>query len=263
VHRRANGTCYPVEVHLQLVEQDGQRIFLAVILDITERKLAEEALHELTGRLLRLQDEERRRIGRELHDSTAQALAALEVNLSLVHKAADALATQPRELLAESVGLAQQCSNEIRTVAYLLHPPLLDELGLASALRWHVEGFAKRSGIRVDLDLPEQMERLSAEHELALFRVARESLANVHRHSGSQTAAICLRPEAGRVALEVSDSGRGMPEPVLRSFAANAGTFGVGLSGMRERLRQLGGHLELESGPGGTRVRAVLKMGEG
>lgn len=227
--------------------------------DITRRKRAEGESLQLSGRLLRLQEEERRRIARELHDSTAQSLAALVLNLDLLNGAAPRLNAKARGLLEEARVVADQCAREIKTLSYLLHPPLLDELGLAGAIRDYADGFATRSGIRIDLDLPADMTRLPRDAELALFRTLQESLANVHRHARSATASIRLARDSDGVRLSIQDRGRGM---ALTAQGASAetpiGLLGVGILGMRERLRQLGGRLEISSDQTGTTVTAIL-----
>jgi PAS domain S-box-containing protein len=229
--------------------------------DITERKRAVEALHELSGRLLRSQDEERRRIARELHDTTAQGLAALLMNLSLVKASAPGMSDKTWQLLAGAVALAEQCTRELRTVSYLLHPPMLDELGLAGAMRDYADGFARRSGLRIDLELPPNLEGLPRETALALFRVMQEALTNVHLHSGSRTASIRLGRTATELQLEVRDQGQGME--AARKLSAGdppGGGLGVGVPGMRERMRQLGGRLEIESNERGTCVMAFAPV---
>jgi two-component system NarL family sensor kinase len=226
--------------------------------DITERKRAEKALHQLSGRLLKLQDEERRRMARELHDSTAQTLTALVMNLGIAQGSALRLSKNARQALAESMALAQQCAREVRTISYLLHPPLLEELGLVSALRNYVEGYSKRSGIQVELEVATDFGRLPQEIELALFRVAQESLTNVHRHSGSATAKIRMIRDEDGVTLEIKDEGRGMPPEKLDRAKRIIPGLGVGIAGMQERLEQLGGRLETLSGGEGTTVRAIV-----
>jgi PAS domain S-box-containing protein len=226
--------------------------------DITERKRAEKALHQLSGRLLRLQDEERRRMARELHDSTAQTLTALVMNLGIAQRAAGRLSESAQKALAESLALAQQCSREVRTISYLLHPPLLEELGLVSALQHYVDGYSKRSGIQVELEVAPDFGRLPQEIELALFRVAQESLTNIHRHSGSATAKIRMIRDADGVTLEIEDKGHGMPPEKLDQARRIIPGLGVGIAGMQERLEQLGGRLETHSGSDGTTVRAIV-----
>lgn len=215
-------------------------------------------LRELSARLMQLQDDERRRIARELHDSVGQILAALGMNLSLARNDIERLSSVI-SALNDSENLVREMSSEVRTISHLLHPPLLDEAGLCSALRWYVDGFAQRSQIRVDLDLPEDFGRLPAEMETAIFRVVQESLTNIHRHSGSPVAKIQMRQHGEQVIVEVADKGRGIPPDKLEEMSST-GTPGVGIRGMRERLRQLGGVLDIESGKSGTVVVVKLPM---
>jgi signal transduction histidine kinase len=231
---------------------------LAVVRDLTVRKRAEHDLRLLSAELMRSQDEERRRIGRDLHDSTGQTLAALELGLAqLMHDTSSAAADR-RKLLEHCADLATQCSTEIRMASYLLHPPLLDELGLLSALRWLADGFRQRSGIEVRLDLPQTMERLTRDNELCLFRVAQEALTNVHRHADSPWVTIRLKAQSDSVMLEIEDAGRGMEHTGDSETPGSTPSLGVGLAGMRERIRQIGGTLSVESTSRGTRVRSTL-----
>ena len=232
-----------------------------VQLDITDCRRAEDSLRRLSGRLMELQDQERRRIARELHDSIGQCLTAIKINLELLDREFSATTHAPRSAnaLAEALKLSEQCSSDVRTISYLLHPPLLDERGLSSAIRWYADGFAQRSGIELSMDLPDEDTRFSQPLEMTLFRIVQESLTNIHRHSGSSTAHICLLADAENAILEVQDEGRGMP---FSSFKrCNSGSLGVGIAGMRERVRQLGGQLEIQSRPGSTTVRAILPIG--
>jgi signal transduction histidine kinase len=221
---------------------------------------ANQNLRELSARLLQLQDDERRRIARELHDSVGQMLAALTMNLSTVRLDVERL-VKTAHALSDSENLVQEMSTEVRTISHLLHPPLLDEAGLLSALRWYVEGFSQRSKIDVDLDLPEHFGRLPRESETAIFRVVQECLTNIHRHSGSSAARIRLRQRDSEIAVEISDKGKGIP-PEKREEMSSAGTPGVGIRGMRERLRQLGGTLDLTSNATGTVVTVRLPIAE-
>jgi signal transduction histidine kinase len=224
--------------------------------EIHGHEQAEQAVHALSGRLLQLQDEERRRIARELHDITAQNVSAITLNLVRLGQLLPNGDERPRKILAESLALGEESLREIRTLSYLLHPPMLDELGLTKALEWYLDGFAKRSGIQVNLTAAPGLGRLPAEVETTLFRVMQESLTNIHRHSGSSTAAVALRRDTSTVTLEIRDEGHGMAPP------SSAGRdLGVGIRGMHERLRQFGGRLEIDTGAQGTTVRAVLPLG--
>lgn len=223
-------------------------------LERIEKKNA-ESYRMLSARILELQDMERRKIARELHDSVGQFLAGLKLNLARLQRRDAAGQNQP--LLAESLDLTDKAILEVRTISHLLHPPLLDELGFHSAVRWYTEGFAKRSGMRVELQLSEVVERLPREIELALFRVLQESLTNVHRHAKASCVEIEVQSTDCEVILVVCDDGVGIDQHVLGRFrAGQAG--GIGLAGMRERLAELGGKLEVESWAGGTEIRATL-----
>lgn len=215
-----------------------------------------KSLRDLSARLLQLQDDERRRIARELHDSVGQLLAGLTMNLSAVRADIDRLG-KTAAALTDSEALVQEMSKEVRTISHLLHPPLLDEAGLSSALRWYTDGFAQRSKIEVDLNLPADFGRLSPELETAIFRVVQECLTNIHRHSGSPIAKIRLLRLNGEVHVEVKDKGKGIPIE-KREELASTGTPGVGIRGMRERMRQLGGALEITSNGDGTVILARL-----
>jgi PAS domain S-box-containing protein len=223
-----------------------------------ELERSNTSLRELSGRLLQMQDDERRRIARELHDSIGQLLAALSMNIATVALEKHKLTTVAQSCIEENEGLVMRVSDEIRTLSYLLHPPLLDEIGLESALKDYVDGFGKRSKIAVELEMPRDFGRLSKEAEIALFRVVQECLTNIHRHSGSATAAIRISRQNGIVSLEVKDDGKGIPAEKLVQVNAS-GTVGVGFRGMRERLRQLGGSLEVRSDEKGTIVAATLQ----
>jgi PAS domain S-box-containing protein len=225
--------------------------------EISERERTEQTLRELSVRLLQTQDEERRRIARELHDSTGQKLAALAMNLSLIGKSAETLDVRARKALTESLALLDRSSRDIRTLSYLLHPPLLDERGLAAAVRWFADGFTQRSGVRVKLEVPPDSPRLPEEIEMALFRIVQEGLTNIHRHSQSSTATIRLMVDQNHVQLEMRDAGKGLPNPRSDGYVA---PLGVGITGMRERVKQLGGQMKIDSGSRGTTVSVTLPL---
>ncbi len=219
---------------------------------------ANQSLRELTARLLQLQDDERRRIARELHDSVGQLLAGLTMNLSAVGADIERL-IKTANMVTDSAALVHEINKEVRTISHLLHPPLLDEAGLASALRWYIEGFAERSKIKVDLEFPDDFGRLSRELETAIFRTVQECLTNIHRHADSPVAKISVARTSSDVRVEVADVGKGI-SPEKQEEMAALGTPGVGIRGMRERLRQLGGSLDINSNGKGTVVVARLPI---
>jgi len=265
---RLNQNGSPVHVSLTISpvrDSQGRVIGVSKIArDITERKRIEETLKkaELSTRLMEVQDEERRRIARELHDGVGQMLAALAMNNSQVVKEKHTLTSAVACCVEESTILIEQASAEIRTMSYLLHPPLLDEVGLQSALKWYIDGFAERSKIRIALQLPPDLGRLPQECELSLFRIVQECLTNVHRHSRSFAALVRLSHANGEIELEVKDEGRGI-SPETLSKIVSGGNVGVGFSGMRERVKQLEGKLTVESGGNGTSVRVALPLVQG
>lgn len=242
----------------------GELLVGTVGVEITAQRQAEAALRQLTGRILSLQDEERRRIARDLHDTTAQTLSALALNLAIAQNRAKAAGDkQTPDLLVECLDLAEQASKELRDLSHLLYPPDLDRIGLIPAIQWHVLRFGERSGIKVSLDLPSELERLSQEAEAGLFRVLQESLINVQRHSGSATAQVRLERRNDGIVLEIEDQGRGATVDLLTDPEQIVTNLGVGVAGMQERLRQLGGQLQIESAAGrGTTVRAVIPLPE-
>ncbi len=225
--------------------------------ELSAREQAEASLRTLSVRLLEVQDQERRRFSRELHDSLGQYLVGVKMNLTMLGKSGAESA-----LITESTKLVDLAINETRTISHLLHPPLLDEAGFASAARWYVEGFAQRSGVQTSLDIPENLGRLPQPVELALFRVLQESLTNVHRHSKSPKADVSVRLSPQQVVLRVRDYGKGIPAAVLSHFQQNRAHGGVGLTGMRERLHELGGRLEMNSHGHGTEVLAIMPRSE-
>jgi two-component system, NarL family, sensor kinase len=217
-----------------------------------------EELREFSRRLYQSQDEERRRIARELHDSTGQKLAVLQLNLSMIRNTITSPPPGFDEILLESVSLAGSVSDELRTLSYLLHPPMLDERGLNTAILWYVSGINQRDGLRVEVEITQDLRRLSEEAELAIFRVVQASLANIHLHSGASSAKIKIEQNLDGVVVTVSDDGHGIPDGVL-DHSSRTKTMGVGITGMRERVEQLGGGLEIEtSRRKGTRVKATV-----
>jgi signal transduction histidine kinase len=216
-----------------------------------------QQLEMLNARMTSLQDEERRRIARELHDSVGQLLAAVSMNTAFVAAESHKLSPEAAKRLSENAVMVAEASKEIRTISHLLHPPLLDEAGLASALRWYVDGFSERSKIDAKLDIPQNFAGLSKEMELSIFRVVQECLTNIHRHAGSPTARIRIVQGEACLRVEIEDAGKGIPPEKESAFGLSAHA-GVGLRGMRERLRQLGGTLHVQSNGCGTRVTAIL-----
>lgn len=265
---------------LTAVKDESGRVVMIVAtgLDITEAKELRTRLEEkvqertselveteanlraVTGRLLQIQDEERRCIARELHDSAGQILAALKMNLASAEPRILELSSGLGKNIGDSIVLVDELSRELRTMSYLLHPPLLDEAGLESALRWYVDGFAERSKIKVEFDLDPEVGRLPREMETAIFRMVQECLTNVHRHSASATANIRISRDSQTVHLEVRDQGKGIPGGGFRQ--SGPAKPGVGIQGMRERVRQLGGQLKIRSGESGTAIMASLPLRE-
>jgi signal transduction histidine kinase len=212
-------------------------------------------VQNLSSQLLQAQDEERRRISRELHDSTGQLLVALTINLDRLKEEVDTPGFNAAALIKDTTTLVDEMSRQIRTMSYLLHPPLLDEAGLVSAVQWYVEGFAARSTVEVTLDLSPELGRLPQDMEITLFRLIQESLTNIHRHSGSKTARISLMKNDQEVSLEITDQGKGFV-----ATSEHRVRRGVGILGMKERVRRFGGTLDLLSGSDGTTVRAKLPI---
>ena len=228
--------------------------------DITDRVRAEDELRRLSGQLLRLQDEERRKIARDLHDSTGQDLVALATTLGQLLASLPPSGRKLRKLASQGQSLAERCIREVRTLSYLLHPPMLDESGLEDALRHFIPGFVERTGIEVDLDMLPNFGRLAHETELGLFRVIQECLINIHRHSGSFTAKIRLVRDAEKIILEVSDKGCGISASKLALLETIPMTAGVGIPSMQERVTQIGGQLEIGSTSHGTTVRVTIPL---
>jgi signal transduction histidine kinase len=216
-----------------------------------------QELRKLSAQLLQTQDEERRRIARDLHDSAGQIVTVLSLNLAGINQH-----VQENPMLAkaleESQDLVQQLSKEIRTLSYLLHPPLLDENGVPGAIKWYAQGLAERSGLKIELGTVEDLGRLPDDMEMAIFRIAQECLTNIHRHSGGKTAAIRLSRNAEAVLLEIQDDGAGIPDQTL--IAIRTQRSGVGITGMRERVRHLNGIMSIESSANGTKISVTLPL---
>jgi two-component system, NarL family, sensor kinase len=265
--RTINGKARTIRLTLSTNRQLGVEAICAVATELTELvetnealRVTETSLRQLSARLLQLQDEERRRIARDLHDVTGQKIAILSMSLDRLGRLVQSEGTEVDETLEESREVVRQIGEEIRTLSYLLHPPLLDESGLGSAVRWYAEGFQKRSGIQLTVDIATALGRLSTDVETALFRVVQESLTNVHRYSGSPDAEIKIFAESGQIQLEVIDHGRGIEAGAVPVLIDGVASLGVGIPGMRERLRQLGGQLEVDFRRHGTRVVATVPI---
>ncbi len=260
-----------IRLSLSPVKDAALQTICAIATDLTELadanealKANEQALRHLSSRLLELQDEERRRIARDLHDVTGQKLALQCIALSRMMRLLSPTASEEtKDSIAQCLELTNQIGEEIRTLSYLLHPPLLDELGLPSAVKWYTQGFQKRTGIPVDVDIAADLPRLRPEVEVALFRVVQESLANVHRYSGSATAYVRIPRDSDELKVEIGDFGNGMPLEKTKALNGDVAPLGVGIQGMRQRIRQFSGRLEIFSQLGkGTVVRATLPIQE-
>jgi len=252
---RKDGSRFWANVIITAIHDHQGRLiaFGKITKDLTERKQAEEQLRELSSRVLKAQEDERSRLGRELHDSVGQYLVAVKMNLDRLETQKNLDESKTHAQIKDCSASLERAIQEVRTMSYLLYPPMLEETGLPMAIRWHLDGFLKRSGIEATYDITSEITRLPRDVELALFRVFQESLTNVHRHSQSKTVHIRLAMDDGRVVLEVSDQGKGMPP-------ASKASEGVGTRGMRERVRQLNGKLEINSTAKGTTVKAAVPI---
>ena len=225
--------------------------FAKITCDSTERMRADEQRREVFAKLMRIHDEERRKISRELHDMTGPMLSSVLMNLAIVERDAAALTENGRAALQEAEALTRRCTAEMRTMSYLLHPPLLTEVGLAAAVQWFVDGFSQHTGIVTHLEAPSDLGRLPDHMEVSLFRVVQECLTNIHRHAGSRTALVRMHIRGGELLVEVADQGKGS----AREFVE-----GIGIKGIRERLNELGGRLQILSAPAGTTMRATVPI---
>jgi signal transduction histidine kinase len=217
-----------------------------------------DQLRDFSGRLMRAQDEERRRIARDLHDSVGQNLAALAMNLGIIANGAKYDPMQLSQSIEDAQGLVRDLVQEIRTTSYLLHPPMLEEGGLLSALRWYIDGLMERGGLNIELNIPENLERFAPDIELAIFRLVQECLTNIHRHSGSKTAIIRITHGDDKIDVEVQDHGKGISQERLAEVQSHG--VGVGIGGMRERVRQSNGELTIESNALGTKITAIFPV---
>ncbi len=254
---RKDGTEFAAEILVTPIRVDDTAVLTAVIHDTTEQKRAESSIRRLSQRMHEVQEEERRHIARELHDSVGQQLALLKIELG---NASSCLGDAPAEIvskLAECAQAAEQSIAEVRTLSYLLYPPMLKDFGLRYAIASYLDGFTARSGTATTFTAPSDFGRFSPELEVALFRVLQEGLTNVHRHSGSRSAEVRLYEDSGFVVLEVKDHGKGISAAKLAEFEDSMpGSMGIGLISMRDRMKQFGGTLEISSGSAGTIVRA-------
>lgn len=249
-----------LEEHVQERTRELVEVTAQLKHEIEQRRRAEDRLRQLSGRLLNLRDEERRRLARELHDSIGQLLAALQLNFGLMQAASPSLPTQITDQLEECNALADQAIREVRTISYLLHPPMLDEAGLALALQWYVDGFVKRSKINIALQVPNELERLPQEVETAVFRIAQEALTNIHRHSGSTKGTLRLELNGDSLKLLIRDEGQGIPAEKLEDHQHDGARIGVGIRGMRERVMQLGGNIQITAGNPGTSIAITIPL---
>jgi len=231
--------------------------------EITKRITAEKSLQHLSGKLLQAQDDERRRFARELHDSVGQLLTGAALSVSAMRRQTRRLTPKESRLLAECAASVKQSLREVRTIAYLLHPPMLDETGLADALRWYGRGFAERSGVQVDLDIGSDLDQLPQDLRTALFRIVQEALTNIHRHSGSQSAEIRLHACGAHIQLQVRDHGKGLPSELMGKNGHERFMQGVGIRGMQERVAQLKGEMTIRGDEHGTVLEVVFPLGGG
>ncbi|HMF89663.1 MAG TPA: histidine kinase [Candidatus Angelobacter sp.] len=237
------------------VSDEGKKLLLACHEDVTERKTAQEAQREIDERILQAREEEQRRLARELHDSTVQKLFAVNLNLAGLRTLLEKSEKKAQNLLAETETLGRECMQELRSISYLLRPPVPDGHEFMPALCSYIDGFCKRSNIRINLVIPSHAGRMPSRVENALFRVVQESLSNVHRHSRSPSATVTLCKTDGNVVLEIKDQGKGIP-------GRAAWAAGGGLAGIQERLQELGGSLEIKPNHPGTAVVVTIPLKE-
>lgn len=255
-HSKKDGSLIDVEITKHQLNFRGRPAILVLLNDVTDVRRSDEAVRDLSARILNAQDEERRRMARELHDTAAQTLSVLAINLEILSECMPVLDARAQRALKDSIARVEQCLSEVRSLAYLLHPPVLDKVGLHEALKWFIAGYSARSDIKVDLAIPDDFGRLQQEVEVTIYRIIQESLVNIQQHSTSAVAAINIFKTSKEVVIEISDQGHGLSFP-----SGQKGSLGVGIPGMRERVRQLGGRLDILSSERGTTVRAVIPLG--
>lgn len=262
---RPNGEVRSARVTVSALRtNDGKlKYCVAMVEDITSQELAEHTLLQMSERLLRIQEEEQRRIAREVHDSTSQEMTALTLNLGALMAVRRSLPENAQKQVAESLALAKRVAREIRTFSYLLHPPMLNELGLWSAMQMFVEEFRDRSGLRVKVEISKELKAtaLHPNQEIAIYRFVQEALANVHRHSGSETAAVKAHLRDRTIEVAIIDTGHGFRSDLLKEIQASSGfAGGVGISGMHERIGYIGGRVEFRSDEDETTVAAIIPL---
>lgn len=253
------GKLVTVSLSFNRLNLDGIECFCVIVTDLTDQKRNEEVLHTLSARLLRVQDEDRRTIARGLHDGAFQRLAALEFKLALTIQSALELPPAIQQSLTECRALVGECCYELTNLAYLIQPPLLEEQGLGPALRAYITGYNRKLGPQIHTHFPKLLGKLPAHIETTLFRIAQEALANIERHSGSATADLRLLSKPGGLILEITDHGCGISKETLKQLNSGTALPGIGIAGMRERIRQIGGLMTISSSSGGTKVRVSLQ----
>ena len=256
---KANGgSPIPVSLTANRLVLDGCDCFCIIVADLAEQKQYEEVLHALSARLLQIQDEDRRRIAQGLHNGAFQRLAALEFKLTAIGQASPNLPPATRQKLTDCLDLVGECCNDLGNLAYLIQPPLLEEQGLGPALRAYVTNYNLMSGPQISLSFPSRQGRLPADVETTLFRIAQEALTNIENHSGSATGKIRFLRKPGELILEVADHGCGISKKILKQLNGGTALPGLGIAGMRERVRQLGGLMKIFSSSSGTRLKVIL-----
>ncbi len=247
-----------VSLSVSRLNIDGIKCYCIILSDLTERKRNEEVLHALSARLLQLQDNDRRHIAHRLHNAAFQRLASVEFGLTTVKKVSARLSADAQRILSESLVQIGECCRDLADLAYLIQPPLLEEQGLEPALRAFAADHNRRMGTQISLTFPPRPGRFPAEVETTLFRIAEEAISNIDRHAGSCTAEIRFRRERGKLRFEIADHGRGISPEILKRVNKGTGMSGVGIAGMRERIRSLGGSMQIDSKLSGTTVRVIL-----